>query len=101
MGCDSQQKGGSVNKNDLVAAVAEAASLSKADSAKAVDAVFECISDSLKKGDEVRLVGFGTFLVSERAASEGRNPRTGEKIQIAASKQPKFKAGKALKDAVN
>jgi DNA-binding protein HU-beta len=90
-----------VNKNDLVAAVAEAASLSKADSAKAVDAVFECISDSLKKGDEVRLVGFGTFLVSERAASEGRNPRTGEKIQIAASKQPKFKAGKALKDAVN
>ncbi|HLS67987.1 MAG TPA: HU family DNA-binding protein [Kiloniellales bacterium] len=90
-----------MNKNDLVAAVAEAASLSKADSAKAVDAVFECISDSLKKGDEVRLVGFGTFLVSERAASEGRNPRTGEKIQIAASKQPKFKAGKALKDAVN
>lgn len=90
-----------MNKNDLVAAVAEAASLSKADSAKAVDAVFECISDSLKKGDEVRLVGFGTFLVSERAASEGRNPRTGEKIQIAASKQPKFKAGKGLKDAVN
>ena len=90
-----------MNKNDLVAAVADAASLSKADSAKAVDAVFECISDTLKKGDEVRLVGFGTFLVSERAASEGRNPRTGEKIQIAASKQPKFKAGKALKDAVN
>ena len=90
-----------MNKNDLVAAVADAASLSKAERAKAVCAVFECISDSLKKGDEVRLVGFGTFLVSERAASEGRNPRTGEKIQIAASKQPKFKAGKALKDAVN
>jgi len=90
-----------VNKNDLVAAVADTAGLSKADSAKAVDAVLENITDSLKNGEEVRLVGFGTFLVTERAASEGRNPRTGEKIQIAASKQPKFKAGKALKDAVN
>jgi len=90
-----------VNKNDLVAAVADTAGLSKADSAKAVDAVFECITDSLKRGEEVRLVGFGTFLVTERAASEGRNPRTGEKIQIPASKQPKFKAGKGLKDAVN
>lgn len=90
-----------MNKNDLVAAVADTAGLSKADSAKAVDAVLENITDSLKNGEEVRLVGFGTFLVTERAASEGRNPRTGEKIQIAASKQPKFKAGKALKDAVN
>lgn len=90
-----------MNKNDLVAAVADTAGLSKADSAKAVDAVFECITDSLKRGEEVRLVGFGTFLVTERAASEGRNPRTGEKIQIPASKQPKFKAGKGLKDAVN
>jgi len=90
-----------VNKNDLVAHVAEVADLSKADAGKAVDAVFDSIIDALKKGDDVRLVGFGTFAVAERAASEGRNPRTGEKISIPASKQPKFKAGKALKDAVN
>jgi DNA-binding protein HU-beta len=90
-----------VNKNDLVAAVAEAAGLSKADANKAVDAVFDGITGALKKGDEVRLVGFGTFAVAERAASEGRNPRTGEKISIAASKQPKFKPGKGLKDALN
>jgi DNA-binding protein HU-beta len=90
-----------VNKNDLVATVAETAGLSKGDATKAVDAVFDAIAASLKAGDEVRLVGFGTFAVSTRAASEGRNPRTGEKIQIAASKQPKFKAGKGLKDAVN
>jgi len=90
-----------VNKNDLVATVAETAGLSKGDATKEVDAVFDSIAASLKQGDEVRLVGFGTFTVSTRAASEGRNPRTGEKIQIAASKQPKFKAGKGLKDAVN
>ena len=90
-----------MNKNDLVATVAETAGLSKGDATKAVDAVFDSIAASLKQGDEVRLVGFGTFTVSTRAASEGRNPRTGEKIQIAASKQPKFKAGKGLKDAVN
>jgi DNA-binding protein HU-beta len=90
-----------VNKNELVDAVASAASLKKSEATKAVDAVFDSITDSLKKGDEVRLVGFGTFTVSKRNASEGRNPRTGEKIQIAASKQPKFKAGKGLKDAVN
>ncbi|AUN28944.1 DNA-binding protein HU [alpha proteobacterium AAP38] len=90
-----------MNKNDLVAAVAEAAGLSKADANKAVDAVFDGITGALKKGDEVRLVGFGTFAVAERAASEGRNPRTGEKISIAASKQPKFKPGKGLKDALN
>lgn len=90
-----------MNKNDLVAHVAEVAELSKADAGKAVDAVFDSIIDALKKGDDVRLVGFGTFAVAERAASEGRNPRTGEKISIPASKQPKFKAGKALKDAVN
>lgn len=90
-----------MNKNDLVAHVAEVADLSKADAGKAVDAVFDSIIDALKKGDDVRLVGFGTFAVAERAASEGRNPRTGEKISIPASKQPKFKAGKALKDAVN
>ena len=90
-----------MNKNDLVAAVAEVAGLSKADANKAVDAVFDGITDALKKGDEVRLVGFGTFAVAERAASEGRNPRTGEKISIPASKQPKFKPGKGLKDSIN
>jgi DNA-binding protein HU-beta len=90
-----------VNKNDLIASVADSAEISKADATKAVDAVLSSIAKSLKKGDEVRLVGFGTFSVSKRAATEGRNPRTGEKIKIPASKQPKFKAGKALKDAVN
>jgi len=90
-----------VNKNDLVAAVADSTGLSKADSARAVDGVFDSITDALKKGDEVRLVGFGTFAVASRAASTGRNPRTGQTIQIPASKQPKFKAGKGLKDAVN
>jgi len=90
-----------VNKNDLVAAVAEAAGLTKADAAKAVDAVFDTVTSSLKGGKEVRLVGFGTFSVVSRKATTGRNPRTGETIQIAASKQPKFKAGKGLKDAVN
>ncbi|MBE7637604.1 DNA-binding protein HU [Sneathiella sp. P13V-1] len=90
-----------MNKNDLVAAVAEISGLGKADAAKGVDAVLEAVSNALSSGDDVRLVGFGTFSVSERKASEGRNPRTGETIQIAASKQPKFKAGKALKDAVN
>lgn len=90
-----------MNKNELIAAVADNADLSKADSAKAVDAVFGCITGALKSGSEVRLVGFGTFLVAQRAASQGRNPRTGEKIQIPASKQPKFKAGKALKDSLN
>jgi DNA-binding protein HU-beta len=90
-----------VNKNELVAAVAETASLSKADAGKAVDSVFSAITGTLKKGSEVRLVGFGTFSVAKRAASEGRNPRTGEKINIPASQQPKFKAGKGLKDSVN
>jgi DNA-binding protein HU-beta len=90
-----------VNKNDLIAQVADDSGLSKADTTKAVDAVFDSITAALKKGSEVRLVGFGTFHVAKRAASEGRNPRTGEKINIPASKQPKFKAGKALKDAVN
>ncbi len=90
-----------MNKNELIASVAEAAGLSKADATKAVDAVFASITDTLSRGGEVRLVGFGTFSVAHRAASTGRNPRTGEPIQIAASKQPKFKAGKQLKDAVN
>ena len=90
-----------MNKNDLVAAVADSTGLSKTDAANAVDAVFDSITRSLKKGTEVRLVGFGTFTVSRRKATTGRNPRTGETIQIKASNQPKFKAGKALKDAVN
>lgn len=90
-----------MNKNDLVASVADGASMSKADAGKAVEAVFDSITSSLKGGDEVRLVGFGTFSVANRKASEGRNPRTGERIHIPASKQPKFKAGKGLKDSVN
>lgn len=90
-----------MNKNDLIAELAEGAGLSKADATKAVDSVFDIISAALTKGDEVRLVGFGTFSVSNRKATEGRNPRTGEKIHIPASKQPKFKAGKGLKDSVN
>jgi DNA-binding protein HU-beta len=90
-----------VNKNDLVAAVATGTGLSKADATKAVDEVFDQITVALKKGDDVRLVGFGTFAVTKRAATQGRNPRTGEKIEIPASKRPKFSAGKGLKDAVN
>ena len=90
-----------MNKNDLIASVSDGAGLSKADAGKAVDAVFNSITGSLKSGTEVRLVGFGTFSGSRRAASQGRNPRTGEPIQIKASNQPKFKAGKGLKDAVN
>ena len=90
-----------MNKNELVNAVSSEAGLSRADATRAVDAVFSCITDALKGGQEVRLVGFGTFLVADRAASTGRNPRTGETINIAASKQPKFKAGKSLKDAMS
>ena len=89
-----------MNKNDLIAAVAESTGLAKNDAAKAVDAVLDLIGGTLKGGNEVRLVGFGTFSVASRAASEGRNPRTGETIKIPASKRPKFSAGKALKDAV-
>jgi DNA-binding protein HU-beta len=90
-----------VNKNDLISAVSSSSGLSKIDADKAVDSVFDAIGGSLKGGQEVRLVGFGTFSVSRRAATEGRNPRTGEKIQIKASNQPKFKAGKGLKSLVN
>lgn len=90
-----------MNKNDLIAKVAELSDLPKADATKAVDSVFEAITDALKEGDEVRLVGFGTFAVTRREATEGRNPRTGEPIPIPASNQPKFRAGKGLKDAVN
>ena len=90
-----------MNKNDLVASVASDTGLSKADAAKAVDSVFDTISETLSNGSDVRLVGFGTFSVVERRASEGRNPRTGEAIHIPASRQPRFKAGKVLKNAVN
>ncbi len=90
-----------MNKQDLIAAVADQAGISKADASKAVEAVFDGITSTLKKGGEVRLVGFGTFSVTKRKASTGRNPRTGEAMTIKASTQPKFKAGKGLKDAVN
>lgn len=90
-----------MNKNELAAAVADEAGISKADAGKAVDAVFDCITGSLKGGGEVRIFGFGTFSVAHRKAMTGRNPATQEPIQIPASKQPKFKAGKALKDALN
>ena len=90
-----------MNKQELIAAVADNAGLTKGDAVKAVEAVFDTISTALKKGDEVRLVGFGTFSLSKRKASTGRNPRTGEPMTIKASSQPKFKAGKGLKDHVN
>ena len=91
----------SVNKNDLISAVADNSGLSKADAGKAVDGVFDAIVGALQSGGEVRVVGFGTFSTAQRKATTGRNPRTGEAIQIPASTQPKFKAGKGLKDAVN
>jgi DNA-binding protein HU-beta len=90
-----------VNKSEMIDMVAEAADISKAAAGRAVDAVFDGITASMKNGNSVTLVGFGTFSVGDRAARSGRNPRTGETIQIAAAKTPKFKAGKALKDAVN
>lgn len=90
-----------MNKSELVAAMADKTGLSKKDAEKAVAAFTEVVTDCLKAGDKIQLVGFGTFEVSERAARTGRNPRTGKDIEIPASKMPKFKAGKALKDAVN
>jgi DNA-binding protein HU-beta len=90
-----------MNKSDLIAAVAAASGISKSDAAGAVDSTFDVISDALRQGDDVRLTGFGTFDVADRTAREGRNPRTGEPMKIAASRQPKFKAGKGLKDVVN
>lgn len=90
-----------MNKSELVEAVAEAAKLSKAEGARAVDAVLSSIAAALNRGDSVTLVGFGTFQVKQRNARTGHNPRTGEAIQIAASKVPTFKAGKALRDAVS
>ncbi|AEH53620.1 MULTISPECIES: HU family DNA-binding protein [Heyndrickxia] len=89
-----------MNKTDLINAVAEATELSKKDTTKAVDAIFDTIQNALANGDKVQLIGFGNFEVRERAARKGRNPQTGEEIDIAASKVPAFKPGKALKDAV-
>lgn len=90
-----------MNKTELIDAIAAAADLPKASAGRALDAVVDSITQALKKGDQVTLVGFGTFAVKARAAREGRNPQTGQTIQIAAAKVPGFKAGKALKDAVN
>lgn len=90
-----------MNKNDLASVVAGKTGLSKGDAAKAVDAAIDGIVESLKRGQEVRLVGFGTFTVSHRAASQGRNPRTGQTITIPAAKVAKFKAGKGLKESLN
>jgi len=93
-------KGLRVNKSELIDAIAESADISKASAGRALDAVVNSITDALKQGDQVTLIGFGTFAVKERAARTGRNPQTGAEIKIAASKVPGFKAGKALKDAV-
>ena len=90
-----------INKTELIAAVAEKAEISKKDAEKAIKAFTDVVADELVKGEKVQLVGFGTFEVSERAEREGRNPKTREPMTIAASKSPKFKAGKALKDMVN
>ncbi len=90
-----------MNKNEFIEAVAESADLSKADAGRAVESVLSTITNTLKTGDSVTLVGFGTFLVRDREARMGRNPQTGAEIQIAAAKVPAFKAGKALKDALN
>lgn len=90
-----------MNRVELVAAIAEQTELSKKDAEKALKAFTDVVTEELKKGGKIQLVGFGTFEVSERAAREGRNPQTGKTMKIAASKAPKFKAGKALKDALN
>ena len=90
-----------MNKTELVAAVAEQADISKKDAEKALKAFVDVVTEEMKKGEKVQLVGFGTFEVSERAAREGRNPQTGKTMKIEACKAPKFKAGKAFKDAVN
>ncbi|MFT7288592.1 MAG: DNA-binding protein HU-beta [Halieaceae bacterium] len=90
-----------MNKADLIDAIASAADINKSDAGRALDAVIDSVTDALKRGDQVSLVGFGTFAVKHRAGREGRNPRTGEAIQIKPSNVPGFKPGKALKDAVN
>ena len=98
---NSLQEEFNMNKTELVAAMAEQTQLSKKDAEAALKAFIDVVSEELKKGEKVQLVGFGTFEVSERAAREGRNPQTGETMEIKASKTPKFKAGKALKDMMN
>ena len=90
-----------MNKTELITAIAESADISKKDAEKALKAFVDVVTEELKKGEKVQLVGFGTFEVSERAAREGRNPQTGKTMKIEACKAPKFKAGKALKDAIN
>lgn len=90
-----------MNKTELVAGVAEQAGLTKKDAEKAVNALFDCVQQALAAGEKVQLIGFGMFEVKQRAARKGRNPRTGQDIEIPASSSPSFKAGKALKDAVN
>ena len=90
-----------MNKTEFISAIAEQAEISKKDAEKALKAFVDVVTEQLKEGEKVQLVGFGTFEVSERAAREGRNPQTGKTMKIAACKAPKFKAGKALKDAVN
>ena len=90
-----------MNKSDLTQQVSDRAGIGKNEAAKAVDAVFDCISETLKAGDEVRLTGFGVFAVASRAGGKGRNPQTGEEITIKPSKQPRFRPGKQLKDSLN
>ncbi|MBD5405254.1 HU family DNA-binding protein [bacterium] len=90
-----------MNKNDLINAIADSTELSKVKVGEVLDSFVNVITKALKKGEEVRLIGFGTFAVSKRKATKGHNPRTGEEIKIPASKQPKFKAGKTLKEAIN
>ena len=97
---ENSMKESIMNKQELVDAVAKKAGITKADSAKSLEAMIEVISAALKKGDDVRITNFGTFAVATRAATEGRNPRTGETIKIPACKQPKFRAGKGLKDSI-
>ena len=90
-----------MNKQELIAAIAEKAEMEKDDAKKALNAFIEVVGDELKKGEKIQIIGFGAFEVSERAAREGRNPQTGETMEIKASRNPKFKAGKALKDSLN
>ena len=90
-----------MNKGELVNAVAARAGLSKGEAYRAVDSTFEVITQALRQGDEVKLVGFGSFLTADRAAGEARNPRTGEKVMVAASRTPKFRAGAQLRSAIN
>ena len=90
-----------MNKGELVSAVAEATGLSRAQAGDAVDATVEAITSALKQGEEVKIVGFGTFVVTDRAAGEARNPRTGEKVSVPTSRSPKFRAGAGLKEAIN